>query len=114
MAGEVSIARERRANPINSTGRAMKVPKGRRLNYDDDIVTVYDEKGKKVSEGMWDYSPYNNDETYETMKWDDTAKNYKLAHGYRMVVKNRPNGCPTRAHPQGRRKYGKPSYRVVV
>jgi len=68
-------------------GRSAKIPKGKKLNYDDDIVTVYDEKGKKVSEGMWDYSPYNNDETYDTMKWDDTAKNYKLANGYRMVVK---------------------------
>lgn len=95
MAKEITTARERTANGLRSQNaikertrtRAAKIPKGKKLNYDDDIVTVYDEKGKKVSEGMWDYSPYNNDDTYDTMKWDDTAKNYKLAHGYRMVVK---------------------------
>ena len=76
-----------RAEWPSMNGRSAKIPKGKKLNYDDDIVTVYDEKGKKVSEGMWDYSPYNNDETYESMKWDDTEKNYKIAHGYRLVVK---------------------------
>lgn len=93
MAKEVMTAREdgvkglRSRNATGGRGRSAKIPKGKKLNYDDDIVTVYDEKGKNVSEGMWDYSPYNNDETYDTMKWDDTAKNYKLANGYRMVVK---------------------------
>lgn len=92
---ETTVAREngvkglrsQNAIGVRSRTRAAKIPKGKKLNYDDDIVTVYDDKGKKVSEGMWDYSPYNNDETYDIMKWDDTAKNYKLAHGYRMVVK---------------------------
>lgn len=95
MAQEVTTARERSLTRNTSnvergevrTGRSAKIPKGKELNYDDDIVSIYDDKGKKVSEGMWDYSPYNNDDTYDTMKWDDTAKNYKLAHGYRMVVK---------------------------
>lgn len=95
MAKEITTARERTAKGLRSQNainertrtRAAKIPKGKELNYDDDIVTVYDENGKKVSEGMWDYSPYRTDETYETMKWDDTAKNYKLPNGYRIVVK---------------------------
>lgn len=107
MAKETSTARERgvmglrsrnaiggrtdrahgRATYPSQNGRSAEIPKGKKLNYDDDIVSVYDEKGKKVSEEMWDYSPYNNDETYDSMKWDDTAKNYKIANGYRLVVK---------------------------
>ena len=107
MASEVKIAREggvmrlRSRNAVSGrtdrahgratlpaqNGRAAKIPKGKKLNYDDDIVSIYDDKGKKVSEGMWDYSPYNNDETYDSMKWDDKAGNYTIARGYRLVVK---------------------------
>ena len=95
MAKEITTARERTAQGLRSQNaisertrtRAAKIPKGKRLGYDDDIVSVYDEKGKKVSEEMWDYSPYNNDETYDSMKWDDKAGNYTIAHGYRLVVK---------------------------
>lgn len=83
MAGEVTIARESRANPINSTGRAKKVPKGGRLNYDDDIVAVYDAQGKEVERGIYDESAYKG----EDMKWNERDGNYDLRYGYKMVVK---------------------------
>lgn len=86
IGGRMDRAHGRATNPALNR-RTAKIPKGKELNYDDDIVTVYDENGKKVSEEMWDYSPFRNDETYDSMKWDDTAKNYKLANGYRLVVK---------------------------
>lgn len=86
IGGRTDRAHGRATLPAQN-GRSAKVPKGKNLNYDDDIVAVYNEKGKKVSEGMWDYSPYRTDETYDTMKWDDTAKNYKLPNGYRLVVR---------------------------
>ena len=60
-----------------------KVPSGKRINYDDDIVAVYDDKGKKVYEGMLDYSPYQLDDS----KWNEKDKNYDLPKGYKMVGK---------------------------
>lgn len=79
MAGEVTIARERTPRSVNSVRTA---PRGRRLNYEDDVVTVYDDKGNVDYRGIHDYSPYKDDK----MTWDDKAKNYKLQHGYRLVV----------------------------
>lgn len=60
-----------------------KVPGGKRINYDDDIVEVYDNKGKKVYAGILDDTPYK-DEDY---RWNDKDKNYDLPHGYKMVGK---------------------------
>lgn len=60
-----------------------RVPGGKRINYDDDIVEVYDNKGKKVYAGILDDTPYK-DEDY---RWNDKDKNYDLPHGYKMVGK---------------------------
>ena len=60
-----------------------KVPSGKKVSYDDDIVAVYDDKGKKVYEGMLDYSPYQLDDS----KWNENDKNYDLPKGYKMVGK---------------------------
>lgn len=60
-----------------------KVPSGKKVSYDDDIVAVYDDKGKKVYEGMLDYSPYQLDDS----KWNEKDKNYDLPKGYKMVGK---------------------------
>lgn len=61
MAKEVMTAREDGVKGLRSRnatvgrgrsaygGRSAKIPKGKKLNYDDDIVTVYDEKGKKLT-----------------------------------------------------------------
>lgn len=63
--------------------KVKKVPGGKRINYDDDIVEVYDNKGKKVYAGILDDTPYK-DEDY---RWNDKDKNYDLPHGYKMVGK---------------------------
>ena len=60
-----------------------RVPGGKRINYDDDIVEVYDNKGKKVYTGILDDTPYK----YEDYRWNDKDKNYDLPHGYKMVGK---------------------------
>lgn len=65
------------------TVQTTKVPSGKKISYDDDIVAVYDNKGKKVYEGMLDYSPYQLDDS----KWNATDKNYDLPKGYKMVGK---------------------------
>ena len=66
-----------------STAKKAKVPSGKKVSYDDDIVAVYDDKGKKVYEGMLDYSPYQLDDS----KWNEKDKNYDLPKGYKMVGK---------------------------
>lgn len=65
------------------TIQITKVPSGKKISYDDDIVAVYDNKGKKVYEGILDYSPYQLDDR----KWNATDKNYDLPKGYKMVGK---------------------------
>lgn len=65
------------------TIQITKVPSGKKISYDDDIVAVYDNKGKKVYEGILDYSPYQLDDS----KWNATDKNYDLPKGYKMVGK---------------------------
>ena len=60
-----------------------KIPAGKRVSFEDDVVVVYDSKGKKIYEGILDYCPYKDD----NYKWNDTDKNYDLPHGYKMVGK---------------------------
>jgi hypothetical protein len=70
-------------NVSNKKATKKKVPSGKKVSYDDDIVAVYDDKGKKVYEGMLDYSPYQLDDS----KWNEKDKNYDLPKGYKMVGK---------------------------
>ena len=70
----------------SSTTSSVKVPKGKRINYDDDIVEVYDNKGKKVYSGTLDYCPYKDD-LDDNGKWNDKDGNYDLPQGYKMVGK---------------------------
>lgn len=65
------------------TIQTTKVPSGKKISYEDDIVAVYDNKGKKVYEGILDNSPYQLDDS----KWNATDKNYDLPKGYKMVGK---------------------------
>ena len=58
-----------------------KIPHGKRINYDDDIVVVYNEKNEIVEKGMVDYSAYK-DEPYT---WNEKGGYYDLPHGYKMV-----------------------------
>ena len=62
-----------------------KVPKSDRGFYDDSHVTVYNENGKVVESGMWDYSAYRDEPT----KWNERDGNYDLRNGYKLVIKNR-------------------------
>ena len=66
-----------------TTPKNSKVPGGKRVNYDDDLVEVYDDRGKKVYSGILDDTPYK-DEDY---RWNEKDKNYDLPHGYKMVGK---------------------------
>ena len=68
-----------------ASGKKVKVPKGHRIHYEDDLVEVYDDKGKKVYSGLFDYCDYK-DENY---KWNETDKNYDLPHGYKLVGKTK-------------------------
>ena len=58
-----------------------KIPHGKRINYEDDIVVVYNEKNEIVEKGMVDYSAYK-DEPYT---WNEKGGYYDLPHGYKMV-----------------------------
>ena len=59
------------------------IPSGKKVSFDDDIVEVYDDKGRKVYSGMLDDCPYK----YENYKWNESDKNYDLPKGYKMVGK---------------------------
>lgn len=61
----------------------VKVPKGGHLNYDDDEISVYDDKGREVERGIYDDSSYKG----EDMKWNERDGNYDLRHGYKLVVR---------------------------
>ncbi len=65
--------------------KPKKVPKGHRIHYEDDLVEVYNDKGKEVYHGILDYCPYK-DENY---KWNETDQNYDLPQGYKMVGKTK-------------------------
>ena len=59
----------------------MKVPHGKRIDYEDDVVVVYNERNEIVYKGTVDYCPYK-DEPYT---WNKNGGYYDLRNGYRMV-----------------------------
>ena len=58
-----------------------KIPHGKRINYEDDVIVVYNEKNEIVEKGIVDYSAYK-DEPYT---WNEKGGYYDLPHGYKMV-----------------------------
>lgn len=48
--------------------------KGKRIQYEDDLVIVRDKNGKVIYKGLEDYEPYK----YELWVWDDTKGLYTL------------------------------------
>ena len=46
----------------------------RRIQYEDDVVVVYDKNGAALYEGIEDYEPYKR----EPWRWDDTIGGYRL------------------------------------
>lgn len=87
--GKITVARKngsaKKTDEKHKETKAAKVPSGHRIHYEDDLVEVYDDKGKKVYSGLFDYCDYK-DENY---KWNETDKNYDLPHGYKLVGKTK-------------------------
>lgn len=58
----------------------MRKGKGR-IDYDDDLVIVYDPKGKIIYKGVEDYEPMKD----EPWRWDESVRGYKL-DGYVKIL----------------------------
>ena len=52
----------------------------RRINFDDDLVIVYDEEDNEIYRGLEDYEPMKD----EMWKWDNSSNSY-LLDGYRKI-----------------------------
>ena len=63
------------------------IPKGNKVEFEDDIVTVYNGRnGKIVYHGILDYCPFKDDfDDYG--KWNEENENYDLPSGYVLVGK---------------------------
>ena len=48
--------------------------KGNRIDYEDDLVVVYDAGGEIIYKGMEDYEPYKD----EPWKWDEQIGGYRF------------------------------------
>lgn len=59
------------------------IPHGKEINYEDDLIIVYNEKDEVVEKGIVDYSAYK-DEPYS---WNEKGGYYDLVNikGYKMV-----------------------------
>ena len=79
----IQTAKRQRTGTERLQQKLVKVPKGKRLNYDDDEIVVYDDKGREVEHDIYDNSVYKG----EDMRWNERDGNYDLRHGYKMVVR---------------------------
>lgn len=61
--------------------KAKATPKGKRINYEDDIVVVYDKSGGVIYKGEEDYEPMK----YEDWKWNNEKQYYTLGDDYIKV-----------------------------
>lgn len=61
--------------------KTNNIPQGKHINFDDDLVVVYNENNEICYQGEFDYCPYN-DEDYS---WDDDNEYYNLPNNYKMV-----------------------------
>ena len=59
----------------------MRIPHGKRIDYEDDLIVVYNDKGKVVEKTIVDYSAYKD----EPQRWNEAGGYYELPHGYKMV-----------------------------
>ena len=62
--------------------RGHKIMKGRKIQYEDDLVIVYDDKGNVAYKGMEDYDP-NKDLDW---KWDDKRGGYVYKGWFKVCV----------------------------
>ena len=51
-----------------------KTFKTKRIQYEDDMVVVYDKDGKELYKGMEDYEPHKR----ELWRWDDSIGGYRF------------------------------------
>lgn len=63
------------------------IPKGNKVEFEDDIVCVFDTEDNCVYYGILDYCPFKEDFD-DCGKWNDKEKHYKLSNNYRLVVLN--------------------------
>ena len=54
--------------------KSYKSLERRRIDYEDDLVIVYDESGKQIYKGIEDYEPMKD----EPWKWDSSEQVYKF------------------------------------
>lgn len=59
----------------------MRKGKGR-INYEDDLVVVYDKKGNIIYKGLEDYEPYKR----EDWRWDESIKGYRFEDMVKICV----------------------------
>ena len=57
------------------------IKKGKRIQYEDSLVIVYNEKNEIVEKEILDYSVYK----YERRTWNEKGGYYDLDHNYKMV-----------------------------
>ena len=60
----------------------MKIVKGKRIQYEDDIVIVYDENMDVAYEGLEDYDP-NKDLPW---KWDESRGGYVYKDWFKVCI----------------------------
>jgi hypothetical protein len=58
-----------------------KIPKGKKIHFEDDLVRVYSDTGKVVYQGILDECPYK----YDYGKWNESEGCYPLPNGYRIM-----------------------------
>lgn len=57
---------------------------GKKVDFEDDIVSVYDKNGKMLYYGILDYCPFKDDfDDYGV--WNNQLCCYDLPRGYRLV-----------------------------
>ena len=58
--------------------KAKAMPKGKKIEYEDDLVIVYNEEGSIIYKGLEDYEPMR----YENWKWNEEKQYYTLGNDY--------------------------------
>ena len=57
-----------------------RIPRGKKIGCEDQLVRVYDMKGNVNYEGIWDDCPYKDEE----MVWCNKDGCYYIQYGYKV------------------------------
>ena len=63
------------------------IPEGKQVEFEDDIVGVFDTENNCVYYGVLDYCPFKEDFD-DCGKWNDKEKHYELSNNYKLVAFN--------------------------